>query len=105
MAKGRRAVAVDTKPGQVLVLGLLANVPVALAFVVAPMLGRADPRAAADPFVPFVLWGTPVVAAWGAVVFARAPAERRAHRAARIGVLLCAVALLMWALVMIAPGR
>jgi hypothetical protein len=96
MARGRRAHDVDTTPGKVLALALLANAPILLGFVLAPLFGGPE---AARAFVPYVLLGTPPVAAASLWFFARAAPERRAHRAARIGVLLDGVGLLLWALV------
>lgn len=96
MARGRKAVGADTRPGQVLLLALVATAPVALAFILAPLVTGG----ATTPFlVRLVLFGTPVVAAWSLVVFLRAPPAARAHRAARIGVVLDGVGLLLWALV------
>lgn len=101
MATGRRAsraLAVDATPGKVLALALLANAPVLAGFILAPLF--ASP-AAGRAFAPYVLFGTPVVAVWSLVLWARAPAERKAHRAARIGLLLDGVALLLWVLVLL----
>ena len=98
MARGRKAVVTDTTPGKVLALALLANAPILLGFVLVPLL--AGP-ASAQAFVPYVLFGTPPVAAWSLLFYARAPPERRAHRAARIGVLLDGVALLLWIFVLL----
>jgi hypothetical protein len=103
MARGRKAIQTDTTPGKVLVLALLANAPIAVAFIVAPLLagGAAQARALA----PYVLWGTPPLAAASLLVYIRAPEDRKMHRAARIGLLLDAVALALWLLVLIAPKR
>lgn len=79
-------------------LALLANAPIALAFVLAPLFARSDPTAA-RVFLPLVLWATPPLAVWSVVVFVRAPPHARAHRAARIGLILAATALLLWSLV------
>lgn len=96
---GRRAkLAEDTTPGKVLALALVALAPIAVGFVLAPLFSSP---AAARPFVPYVLVGTPVVAAWSLVVWSRASPDRRAHRAARIGLLLDGVALLLWGLVLL----
>ena len=100
MAKGRRtaeALATDTTPGKVLALALLANAPIFVGFVLVPLF--SGPLAARET-APYVLVGTPVVAAWSLVVWARAPPERKGHRAARIGLLLDGVALLLWVLVL-----
>ena len=94
-----RALATDTTPGKVLALGLLANAPAAAGFVLAPLLSRGDP-AAGRAFVPFVLWLSPPLALAAFWVFARARPDRREHRAARIGVLLAAVAGLLWAVLL-----
>ena len=101
MPPGRRtsqALAVDATPGKVLALALLANAPILVGFVLVPLF--AGP-AAARGFAPYVLFGTPVVALWSLVVWGRAPAERKAHRAARIGLLLAGTALLLWLLVLL----
>lgn len=100
MGRGRRAVETDTTPGKVLALALLANAPIALAFVVAPLTGDL---ARARSLAPFVLWGVPPLVAASVWLFLRAPPERKAHRAARIGLVLDAVAALLWLLVLIAP--
>lgn len=97
---GRRAaeaLAQDTTPGKVLGLALVANAPIALGFVLTLMISGP---AAARAFIPYVLYGTPPVALWSIAIYARAPAARKAHPAARIGLLLDAVALLLWALVL-----
>lgn len=98
--QGRRAVApVDTRPGQVLALALLANLPVLVGFVLAPLLSGGSPEAA-RAMVPVVLWATPLLAAASLLVFARAPPDRRRHRASRLGLVLDVVALALWALVL-----
>lgn len=97
MKPGRRAaLAEDTTPGKVLTLGLLANAPIAVGFILVPL--AAGPSAGLTA-VPYVLFGTPLVAAWGFWFYKRATPERRQHRAARIGALLCGTALALWALV------
>jgi hypothetical protein len=101
MATGRRtsqALAVDATPGKVLALALLANAPIFVGFVLALLLSGPD---AARAFAPYVLFGTPLVALWSIVLWARAPAERKAHRAARIGLLLDGVALFLWVMLLI----
>ena len=91
-----RALATDTTPGKILVLGLLANAPSAAGFVLAPLFSRGDPTAG-RAFIPWVLVLAPILAAPAFWLFARAPPERREHRAARMGLLLAGVALLLWA--------
>ena len=91
-----RALATDTTPGKILVLGLLANAPSAAGFVLAPLLARGE-AAAGQAYIPWVLILTPLLAAPAVWLFARASPERRAHRAARMGILLAGVALLLWA--------
>jgi hypothetical protein len=101
MPPGRRttqALAVDTLPGKVLALALVANAPILVGFVLVPLL--SDP-ASARSFAPFVLFGTPLVAIWSLVLWIRAPPERKAHRAARIGLLLDGVALFLWVMLLI----
>ena len=95
--RASRALAQDVTPGKVLALALVANAPVALGFVLVPLLSGPE---GARAFVPYVLLGTPPVAAWSLWVYARARPEQRAHRAARIGLLLDGVALFLWALVL-----
>lgn len=90
-----RALATDTTPGKILVLGLLGNAPSAVAFVLAPILARGDPTAS-RPFIPWVLVLAPLLAVPAIWVFARATRERRAHQASRIGILLAGVAILLW---------
>lgn len=90
-----RALATDTTPGKVLALALLANAPIAAGFVLGPLLSGGD-AARARAFVPFVLVLTPVLAAAALLVYFRARPDRRAHRAARMGVVLAGVALLLW---------
>lgn len=94
-----RALATDTTPAKVLVLGLLANAPIAAGFVLAPLLARGDP-AAGRAFVPYVLWLTPAPAL-AALWLWRAKPDRRSHRAARMGVVLAATALLLWAVLLV----
>lgn len=102
-AAGRRALArEDTRPGQTLALGVLANLPIGLGFVLVPLFA-SDGGRAVQAFLPIVRWLTPVLAIWGLVIFARM-GERRAHRAARIGALLCGTALVLWALVIFSPA-
>lgn len=100
---GRRAVdlSVDTRPGKVLALSLVANAPVFVGFVLTPLFAQGD-RTAALTFVPLVLWVTPIFALSGLFVYARADAAARNHRAARIGLLLCVLGLLLFALVLAA---
>ncbi|MEA3198716.1 MAG: hypothetical protein QOE90_144 [Thermoplasmata archaeon] len=100
MARGRKALQTDTTPGKVLALALVANAPIALGFILAPLVTRD--RTAGLVATPYVLWGTPLVALAAVVVYARASPERKAHRASRIGLLLAGVALLLWALVLVA---
>ena len=105
MARGRRAheaLAQDTTPGKVLALAILANAPIAVGVILVPLLTAGD-VAAAQRFRPVILWGTPALAVLSLFVFFRATPERRQHRAARIGVILAAVALLLWLLVALAP--
>lgn len=100
MAVGRRAranLAVDTRPGQVLLLALLANLPVFLVFILVPLFARSDPTAGLR-MLPAVWVATPALAVWSLVVYLRSPPERRAHNAAKIGLLLAVTALLMWAM-------
>ena len=101
MPSGRRtsrALAVDTTPGKILALALLANAPILVGFVLVPLLaGPAAARSAA----PFVLFGTPVVALWSVALWARAAPERKAHRASRIGLLLDGVALFLWVMLLV----
>ena len=101
MAQGRRAraaLAQDATPGRILLLALVANAPILLGFILLPTVTR-DPLSSRAA-VPYVLYGTPIVAAGSVFVYARAPPDRRAHRASRIGLLLAGVALLLWALVL-----
>lgn len=101
MAPGRRAsqaMAVDATPGKVLALALVANAPILVGFVLVPLFSGPE---AARAYAPYVLFGTPVVAAWSLWVWWRAPPQRRSHPASRIGVLLDGTALLLWVLVLI----
>lgn len=88
----------DTTPGKILALALVANAPFFLGFVLLPLFRGPE---AALPFRWPILLGTPPVAAWAIVTYARAPAERKTHRAARMGVLLAGVALFLWLLVLV----
>jgi energy-converting hydrogenase Eha subunit A len=102
MAQGRRAQAAlvqDATPGRVLLLALVANLPIFLGFIVLPLL--TQDRATSFGAIPYILYGTPIVAIGALGVYFRAPSERRAHRAARIGLLLAGVALLLWGLVLL----
>jgi hypothetical protein len=89
----------DTTPGKVLVLAVLANAPIAAGFVLVPLFSGAD-RSASLGFVPYVLWVTPPLAVASLWSFARAPRDRKMHRAARIGAILAVIALVLWALVL-----
>lgn len=100
MARGRRAVQTDTRPGQILALALLACAPIALAFIVSPLLAQGARPPAWQ--LQLALYATPLAAVLATAAFVRTPAERRAHRAARIGVLLALVALGLWALLLVA---
>lgn len=100
----RKPVREDTTPGKILALALLANAPLFLGFVLVLLVTQGD-TAAARRFAPLVLWATPLFAVLSLGIFLRAAPERKAHRASRIGVVLDVVALLMWALVLFAPGR
>jgi hypothetical protein len=94
----------DPRPGAILALSLLANAPVAVGFVLAPLFAGGDP-AGARVYVPWVVWLTAPLAAASVVLYARSSVEQRAHRASRIGLLLAAVALLLWALVVALAAR
>lgn len=102
MAKtGRRAqmLATDRRPGEILALALLANAPIFVGFVIAPLLTGGDP-ATGRAYAPWVLYFTAPLAIASLGLFLRTKPERRAHRAARIGALLAVVALALWALVL-----
>ena len=106
--KGRRTraelMSVDTTPGKILAMAILANAPIATGFVLVPLLSGGD-RAASLPFVPFVLWLVPPLALGAFFTYYRAPKDRRAHRAARIGILLAAIAMGLWVLVLAGASR
>ena len=102
--KARPSSGVDTRPGKILLLALVANAPIALGFILAPLASGGNP-AAARAFVPFVLWGTPIVAAGAIALYVTAKPEPRAHRAARMGMLLAVVALMLWAFVLLLSRR
>lgn len=95
-ARRAKALSTDTTPGKVLGLALLANIPIAAGFILAPLLARGD-ASAGRAFVPWVLAITPLFATASVIVYARAKPERRAHRASRIGLLLAGTATLLWA--------
>jgi len=100
MAKKRtraEILATDTAPGKVLVMGLLANAPIFLAFILLPLLA-ADTPGAPQRYLPLVLFGTPVAAILAFGFYRRASPTARGHRAARLGVILAFVALGLWAL-------
>lgn len=101
--KGRQA-REDTTPGKILALALLANAPIFVGFVLVLLLTGGD-TAAARRYAPLVLFATPVLAVLSLGVYLRAPADRRAHRASRIGVVLAGAALLLWVLVLIPSLR
>lgn len=99
---GRRhqeTAAVDTRPGKILVLALLALAPIAIGFVLAPLFTGGNP-ATARPFIPYVLYGSPILAAGAVGMYATTKPVPRSHRASRIGLILGVVALLLWALVL-----
>ncbi|HUR68817.1 MAG TPA: hypothetical protein VM370_06180 [Candidatus Thermoplasmatota archaeon] len=105
MPRGRRTpLREDTTPGKVLALALLANVPILLAFVLVLLFTGGD-TAAARRYTPAVLFVTPLFAVLSILIHARAPAERKAHRASRIGLMLAIVALGLWVLVLIPSLR
>lgn len=95
--QGRRTVT-DTRPGQVLSLALVANAPVAYAFILVPLVTR---EAAGMTAMMAVAWLTPLFAAASLFVFSRASPDARMHRAARIGRVLAVTGLLLWLLVVI----
>lgn len=95
---------VDTTPGKVLALAVMANAPVFVGMIVVMLLTGGD-VAAARRFTPLILFATPLFAVLSIGVFVRAPPERRQHRASRIGVILAGVALLLWVLVLIPTLR
>jgi|SRR5581483_10910302 len=104
--KGRRAAAAlrqDTTPGRVLALALVANLPVFLAFILLPLLASGDRRAGLW-LLPYVVYGTPLVAIGSLGVYLRAPQERKRHNASRLGLMLALAALLLWLLVVLSPG-
>ena len=103
MAKGRRALE-DTTPGRILALALLANAPVLVAFILVPLFTGGD-AAAARRYAPMVVWTTPLFAVLSVGVYLRAKPERRAHRAARIGIVLALVGLALWAFVLFSVLR
>lgn len=100
VAKGRKARETDTTPGKVLLLALVANLPVFLGFVVLPV-ARGGDRSASFAAVPYVLYGTPIVALGALVVYLRAPTPRKQHAAARMGLALTVVAFVFWALILV----
>lgn len=95
---------VDTTPGKILALALLANAPIFLGFVLVLLLTRGDTEAARR-FTPFVIFLTPLFAILSILIFVRANPERRAHRASRMGLMLAVVSLGMWLLVLIPTLR
>lgn len=103
MARGART-REDTTPGKILALGLLANAPLFVGFVLVLLFTGGDTEAARR-FAPLVLWATPLLAILSIGFFVRAPLDRKTHRASRIGVLLAGVALLLWSLVLIPSLR
>lgn len=105
LAQGRRAAAAlaqDTTPGKILALALLANAPVFVGMVLVLLITGGD-TTAARRFAPLILFATPIFAILSVGIYVRAPPERKAHRASRIGLLLDGVAVLMWLLVLLAP--
>ena len=102
--RARAAVRQDTTPGKILALALLANAPIFVGFVLVLLFTRGDTDAARR-FTPMVLYATPFLAVLSLGIFARAPRERKMHRASRIGVILAVVALVMWLLVLIPTIR
>jgi len=106
--EGRRTraelMAVDTTPGKILAMAILANAPIATGFVLVPLFTGGD-RAVALAFVPFVVWIVPPLALGALFVYVRAPKERKKHRASRIGALLATVALALWVLVIAGVSR
>lgn len=98
--KYAQTAAVDTRPGKILLCGLVANAPILLGFVLAPLFSGGSPTAA-YPFIPYVLYGTPIVAVAAVAFYATGKPTARAHRAARMGLLLSLVALALWALVLL----
>lgn len=108
MGTGRRTraemMAVDTTPGKILAMAILANVPIAAAFVLVPLFAGGDPQAS-RPLIPFVMWLVPPLAMGSTFVYFRAPKDRRAHRAARIGIVLAFVALALWVFMLASIAR
>jgi len=87
----------DSRPGAILALALLANAPLFAGFVLAPLFTGGNAQAG-RAYVPWVLWLTAPLAIASIGLFVRTEAHRREHRAARMGLLLALVALLLWAL-------
>lgn len=102
-AAGRRT-REDTTPGKILALALLANAPIFVGFVLVPLFTGGD-AAAARRYAPLVVWATPLFAVLALGVYLRAPAARKAHRAARIGAMLAVIGLLLWAFVLYSTLR
>lgn len=87
----------ETRPGQILLLGVMAAAPIAVAFILLPAVFGVTHRAA----ILATLYGTPALAAWGALIYARSPPEVRGHNAARVGALVAGVSFVLWMLVLI----
>ena len=105
-ARGRRAreaLRQDTTPGRILLLALVANAPIFLGFVLMPLLTGGDRRSGLG-VLPYVVYGTPLVAIGSLGVYLRAPVERKRHNASRLGIMLAIAALVLWLLVVLSPG-
>lgn len=89
----------DSRPGAILALALLANAPIFVGFVLAPLFTGGN-AIAARAYIPAVLWTSAPLGLACLALFLLTPKMRREHRAARIGLLLALVALLLWALVL-----
>ena len=87
----------DTRPGQVLLLAMLAAAPIALAFVLMPVMTGGTSR----DVIRLALFATPVLAAWSLAVFVRAPEGPRRHNAARAGLALALTSLLLGVLILV----
>lgn len=83
-------------------MALLANAPIFVGMVLVLLITGGD-TTAARRFGPLILFATPLFVVLSVGVFVRAPPERKAHRASRIGLLLDGVAILMWLLVLLSP--
>lgn len=84
-------------------LALVANLPILLAFVLLPLVSGGDRRSGLW-LLPYIVYGTPLVAIGSLGLYLRAPTDRKQHNASRLGMMLALAAMALWLLIVLSPG-